>query len=48
MLYRDNIIVTLHYFSVEAEESRYNRTTTMVQGVLDVPAGNKPQYLSHS
>jgi D-3-phosphoglycerate dehydrogenase len=44
LLHMDNVIVTPHYCATTAE-SLYNMGTMVAQGVLDVLAGKRPQYL---
>ncbi len=44
LLHMDNVIVTPHFCAMTAE-SLYNMGTVVAQGVLDVLAGKRPQYL---
>jgi D-3-phosphoglycerate dehydrogenase len=44
LLHMDNAIVTPHFCAMTAE-SLYNMGTMVAQGVLDVLAGKRPQYL---
>ncbi|MEW5720319.1 MAG: hydroxyacid dehydrogenase [Chloroflexota bacterium] len=44
LLHMDNVIVTPHYCAMTVE-SLYNMGTMVAQGVLDVLAGKRPQYL---
>ena len=44
LLRMDNVIVTPHFCAMTAE-SLYNMGTVVAQGVLDVLAGKRPQYL---
>ncbi len=44
LLHMENVIVTPHFCAM-TEESLYNMATMVAQGVLDVLAGRRPQYL---
>jgi D-3-phosphoglycerate dehydrogenase len=44
LLHMENVIVTPHFCAMTAE-SLYNMGTTVVQGVVDILEGRRPQYL---